>query len=384
MTQGIGEVDKRQSTQRSIGGSAQSLSPNFYPLGFYHQSVYDPSILHHKLIERPSTLTIIMAFLRYKLIVGIDFGTTSTGVAISTTSDRNRQPAAIYQITQWPGGMASKTPSRICYPLEGSHSEYEWGFLALPGPLTYAWNKLLLLEASQAEHFRDTELAELAGEPLMMLPPGKSAVGLVADYLRQVRDFLFKQGIFQTLQAREIWFAIPTMSSESMQSHMEEAIEMAGFETYTDGLSKSKFVREQLKLSFHFLKVVAAERPETAASQGAVIKARDGLRIENQRYPRHYGEEPRMEGESTVKHFELLHRPNNGLNYTILLFSSNQQGQPKMIGDPGLSTPTLLACDLSQVRLDRLASVGGPGERFIQFLVSPLPRHSSVAVYRSR
>lgn len=79
-----------------------------------------------------------------KIIVGIDFGTTYSGVAWAETKRPDRQST----ITTWPiskaareGESSDKVPTKICY----ANGEFEWGFQipsSAPSDEVLEWFKL--------------------------------------------------------------------------------------------------------------------------------------------------------------------------------------------------------------------------------------------------
>ncbi|TLD18625.1 hypothetical protein PspLS_10332 [Pyricularia sp. CBS 133598] len=118
------------------------------------------------------------------LVIGIDFGTTFSGVAWATTEELEDNPNDINLIMNWPGTgrEEGKAPSELCYDDDGTIG---WGFEVPPEADSIRWFKLLLL--------KDEDLGEdLGASPHLdqcrafLQRTRKSAVDVVADYLRML------------------------------------------------------------------------------------------------------------------------------------------------------------------------------------------------------
>lgn len=155
--------------------------------------------------------------------------------------EANRTPAAawghdndgqgidspIYQVEEWPIQYRAKLPSTMQYPIG---LQPQWGLETTPELETFRWTKLLLDPDMESTDFRDEELERVSGHQLMRLPTGKSAVRVVADYLRGIRNHLEQSDIFRQPNIRkEYWFSIPAGWSNDAQVRMSEAIHLAGF-----------------------------------------------------------------------------------------------------------------------------------------------------------
>ncbi|KAK2875390.1 hypothetical protein FQN49_001639 [Arthroderma sp. PD_2] len=177
----------------------------------------------------------------HKIIVGVDYGTTFTGVSYVSTAKRSVDDISV--ITTWPGVSRKsetvfKIPSRIAYPNENYRiQENKWGFQVESGMASYSWTKLLLDNNSQATKFDDETLAfqKEAGMPILNLPQGKDAVTVVADFLEAVYkhtiNVLEKQITADVLAITpmEFWFTMPAIWSDGAQHATREAAKRAGF-----------------------------------------------------------------------------------------------------------------------------------------------------------
>ncbi|EZF73537.1 hypothetical protein H105_04593 [Trichophyton soudanense CBS 452.61] len=129
---------------------------------------------------------------RHKIMVGIDYGTTFTG----------KEAVIVWKnvivIGTWPGPSRDsetvfKAPSRIAYPLDNpANSTIRWGFQVEPGMTTYSWTKLLVDRNIALGEFDDPTLEEASKTGILQLSCGKSAVGVVADFLKEVRAHVLK------------------------------------------------------------------------------------------------------------------------------------------------------------------------------------------------
>ncbi|KAM0786234.1 hypothetical protein ACM66B_007035 [Microbotryomycetes sp. NB124-2] len=167
-----------------------------------------------------------------KLSVGIDFGTTFTGVAYGSSRLFAGQ---IRQILAWPGSYETyrKVPSCIMYAQPQSQEEAQilaWGLEAKnmtlqPGMVKCEWFKLLL----SPESLR-------SGQPDPRLPPlpyGKNVVDVISDFLREVWRYAKRQitdeiGSVVDLDAADVLLTVPAAWDAAGTSLMREAAIRAG------------------------------------------------------------------------------------------------------------------------------------------------------------
>ena len=125
---------------------------------------------------------------RPRLIVGIDYGTTYSGIsfAISTAADFKD----IHAWTAYPGAAShnsehcEKAPSWVAFASENEDlDENAWGYQVEPGMTTYAWTKLLLDDSALPTEYDDPDLKNATGTGIMKLPRTKNAKGVVTEYL---------------------------------------------------------------------------------------------------------------------------------------------------------------------------------------------------------
>jgi hypothetical protein len=113
------------------------------------------------------------------MVIGIDFGTTYSGVAWATVADFASDQ--INLITSWPGTgrEEGKAPTELFY----EDDQIFWGYEIPDDADPVRWFKLLLVKDEDlTEETRSSEFL-LRGRK-MLKETGKTAVGLIADYLR--------------------------------------------------------------------------------------------------------------------------------------------------------------------------------------------------------
>ncbi|KAF8470617.1 hypothetical protein BDZ91DRAFT_718521 [Kalaharituber pfeilii] len=141
-----------------------------------------------------------------RIIIGIDFGTTYSGVAWA----HSLSPREITPIRQWPGAVGKhdvdKVPSEMIYLADGT---FKWGFLATVDSLSKDRRRLqymkLLLDPSQEKG--------LLADPLCLeqmrvaLPPNKKPVDAVSDYLKAIKEHALQ--VLSNSFGTEFWKVIP-------------------------------------------------------------------------------------------------------------------------------------------------------------------------------
>ncbi|SCV73246.1 BQ2448_7171 [Microbotryum intermedium] len=162
-----------------------------------------------------------------KLSVGIDFGTTFSGVAYGSTRLFAGQ---IRQILVWPGSYETyrKVPSCILYHQASPNEEatvLSWGLEAKntalqPGMFKCEWFKLLLSPESLRSGRPDPRLPPL--------PHGKDVVDVIADFLRVLWKYAKKQiteeiGSVVDLDSAEVLLTVPAAWDAAGCNLMREA-----------------------------------------------------------------------------------------------------------------------------------------------------------------
>ncbi|KAK0640545.1 hypothetical protein DIS24_g9254 [Lasiodiplodia hormozganensis] len=171
----------------------------------------------------------------HRIIIGVDFGTTFTGVGwVDTASGSNVQD--VFLINDW-GGKAKtcdynwKVPTIVAYQDENSSKSMKddkWGFEVESSMVSWSWMKLLL-DKGQAETHYDDSLQEVKQHPL------KTAEQMISDYLRGVYQFLVKKlerrfgGEAIEILPFEFWFTIPAIWSDQAKVTTKRAAQAAGF-----------------------------------------------------------------------------------------------------------------------------------------------------------
>ncbi|KAK6511744.1 hypothetical protein TWF481_000650 [Arthrobotrys musiformis] len=160
---------------------------------------------------------------RHKIIVGLDFGTTYSGLAFADTTPGEPQ---ISIIQNWPncGTRAlSQVPTEIAYPPTGG--QFSWGYDIQPTLTILKWFKLFL-------EYPDEEIASLCD-----LPPGKSIEDVVCDFLSAVYQHAIAQLYLQrgkaVMDITQVDFVltIPAVWNEQACARTKRAAERAGFAT---------------------------------------------------------------------------------------------------------------------------------------------------------
>ncbi|KAM0129318.1 hypothetical protein ACHAP3_007821 [Botrytis cinerea] len=179
----------------------------------------------------------------HKIIIGIDYGTTFSGIQIEpqgvsyVTSDKD----GIEDITimsPWPGDphVSWKTPTRIAYSQENSSlKNNKWGFEVNPKMISYSWTKLLLDKNAATKEHDDPSLTGMEGSGMLPLPPFRDAAGVCEDFLREVyihvSNKLRQQMSDLTFEntPMECWVTLPAVWSEEAKDATLNAAKNAGF-----------------------------------------------------------------------------------------------------------------------------------------------------------
>ncbi|KAH3975901.1 hypothetical protein HBH98_042340 [Parastagonospora nodorum] len=167
-----------------------------------------------------------------RLVIGLDYGTTYTGISFCETSDMGALGKDIEVIKDWPMkntgiGTKEKVPSEI-----GMLDRTQWGALIPPEAQRHMWTKLdldcpqggeaakILQELSQAER-----------------KPSEDPVDIIADYLTHVKNHLVKN--LDTQYGKELWrtlpitlvVTVPAVWSDAAKDSTLKAVRAAGFDT---------------------------------------------------------------------------------------------------------------------------------------------------------
>ncbi|KXJ86326.1 hypothetical protein Micbo1qcDRAFT_209258 [Microdochium bolleyi] len=175
-----------------------------------------------------------------KLIVGIDYGTTFTGVSYAWSDAANA--SEIYLITSWASngssagsyGHQNQVPSKISYGVQ-----QRWGYGIEAGAEAFCWTKLLLDRHASATEFDDKMLREIDGGGILTLPSWKSAEQVVTDFLQHLYNHVMKHiagtvtSPILEVTAIDFWFTVPALWSIRAQEATRVAARRAGFGSST-------------------------------------------------------------------------------------------------------------------------------------------------------
>ncbi|TAQ85429.1 hypothetical protein B7494_g6250 [Chlorociboria aeruginascens] len=173
---------------------------------------------------------------RHKIIVGIDYGTTFSGISYVTTDKNDIDDINI--ISSWPGELrtAWKTPTRIAYKQENKTLGCnKWGFEVDPKLISYSWTKLLLDKNAAQGDYDDPALSKMSGVGMMRLPPFRDAPGVCQDFLQEMYTYVsakLKQQMSATtydMTPMECWITLPAIWSEEAKDATLQAAKKAGF-----------------------------------------------------------------------------------------------------------------------------------------------------------
>ncbi|KAK7946949.1 actin-like ATPase domain-containing protein [Apiospora aurea] len=163
------------------------------------------------------------------LLIGIDFGTTSSGVGWATAANIKREQINI--ITNWPENkrQEGKAPTETFY----EHGKTSWGFEVGKDCDPIRWFKILLLKEEDLDpKLRSSEFVLRARQKLW--DGGKIAVDLVADYLRclwaHVLESIAKargEAVVDALPFHVV-ITVPAIWKGYARQTMREAAEKAG------------------------------------------------------------------------------------------------------------------------------------------------------------
>ncbi|KAI1423137.1 hypothetical protein F5Y12DRAFT_759014 [Xylaria sp. FL1777] len=177
------------------------------------------------------------AAVKTTLVVGIDFGTTFSGVSwlVCKTGSSPSQPEII---SLWPTSTynrrknsdSQKVPTKVYYD---NFNELSWGFKIPAGVEAIEWFKLLLLNDEDLQsHLRGSSHLDDAKKSLSRLR--KNAVQLVGDYLKALWDHALEQicnakgQIVIDGMPIEVVLTVPAIWSDYARGRMREAVELAG------------------------------------------------------------------------------------------------------------------------------------------------------------
>ncbi|KAH7324857.1 hsp70-like protein [Stachybotrys elegans] len=183
----------------------------------------------------------LSALFRRRLIVGIDYGTTYSGISLAMSNATDFRE--IRPWTAYPGSSShcaehsEKAPSLVAFADENDElDENSWGYQVEPGMKTYAWTKLLLDDGALQSKYDDPDLKETLGRGIYKLPDGKTAKDVATEYLRGL-NHMFRQAVREKFGGEDrlehlpvdIWLTVPATWTEKAKLLTKAAALDAGF-----------------------------------------------------------------------------------------------------------------------------------------------------------
>ncbi|KOS48576.1 hypothetical protein ACN38_g441 [Penicillium nordicum] len=169
------------------------------------------------------------------LVIGIDFGTTFSGVSWATVAGFKEENINV--ITKWPGSNReqAKVPTQLFY--EDGATVPIWGCEISNRIESLQWFKLLLLRDD--DMWKDLrESTQLNTAKRMLREQGRTPEGCIADYLRALWNHTLKMilkahpsHLIEALQFHVV-LTVPAIWKDYARTAMKEAAEKAGILEY--------------------------------------------------------------------------------------------------------------------------------------------------------
>ena len=162
-------------------------------------------------------------------------GTTFSAIAYAFGT---KNPERVKVLDEWPGERQhteEKCPSKISYAIKDGLVANKWGYEVLDGMVGYVWWKLLLDKHTKPTDFDDPLLEQAVGSILMALPPGKTAVQVMTDFLRPMQEYFMGKLRESMLAAAleqtplRLVATVPATWSHSCREATRQAVRNAGF-----------------------------------------------------------------------------------------------------------------------------------------------------------
>ncbi|KAI1843813.1 hypothetical protein JX266_010072 [Neoarthrinium moseri] len=159
------------------------------------------------------------------IAIGIDFGTTFSGVSWAYSED----PGLIHEVSHWPCAE-SQVKDEIQVPTQYDLAANHFGYMISRDALPIKWFKLLLLEAKDTKD--DVKNSEyLADARVKLAERSLDVVDLIADYLRKIWDHTLSeiktQVDIDALPLR-VAITIPAIWPQYAREKMKQAAQRAG------------------------------------------------------------------------------------------------------------------------------------------------------------
>ncbi|KAH6633342.1 Hsp70 family protein [Boeremia exigua] len=166
-----------------------------------------------------------------RLVIGLDYGTTYTGLSFCETSgDTDLKNELIEIVHDWPSAHSKiatkeKVPSEVTYQPEG----LVWGSLIPPNVQRHIWTKLEL------ENHPNGEAAKQDTKSSSSIVLYKPPVDIIADFLGQVKAHLI--GVLDRKYGENLWrtlpvtlvVTMPAVWSDGAKARTRQAVDKAGF-----------------------------------------------------------------------------------------------------------------------------------------------------------
>lgn len=137
-----------------------------------------------------------------RLIIGVDYGTTFTGVAYCETSDTGVVGKEITVVKDWPSRFKISTHEKVSSEI-AVHDRQLWGALIAPNVQRHMWTKLLLDNTKVGEVDRILRELSINNESILSTRP----VDIVADYLAHVKSHLISN--LNIHYGKQLWSSLP-------------------------------------------------------------------------------------------------------------------------------------------------------------------------------
>ncbi|EHK15658.1 uncharacterized protein TRIVIDRAFT_38815 [Trichoderma virens Gv29-8] len=169
-------------------------------------------------------------------VIGIDFGTTFSGVAWA----RSTRPDQISILTNWKSCFSfnsdkEKVPTSISY--KNKDDVPVWGYAAPIGESTLKWFKLCLLDREDIPQYLQGS-THLQNTRASLERLGKHAVDVISDYLRELWKHTLacieraEGSSMMNLSSFKVIVTLPAIWPIYAQFRMKEAIEKAGIMSF--------------------------------------------------------------------------------------------------------------------------------------------------------
>jgi molecular chaperone DnaK (HSP70) len=173
-----------------------------------------------------------------RLIVGIDYGTTFSGVSFALSTVTNPNEINVWstfpRAGQHKAETYSKAPSWVSLPEENEDGEFLWGYEVETGMTTRQWMKLMLDRKANSTKYDDPRAKDVMTGVTSPLPGDWTPFKIVTAYLRAMYCMVMKglQKYFEkTLldaMPMDIWLTVPAVWSDAAKLLTKKAAREAG------------------------------------------------------------------------------------------------------------------------------------------------------------